>query len=100
MKVSRIEVLELEAPLEKPWRIATFELESLLATVVRVHSDEGLTGIGECIVRLGPGATRAVIEEVLAPVVVGRDGFDIEGIWDDMYRTMRARGHSRGYLLE
>ncbi|MDB5924517.1 MAG: hypothetical protein JWN13_3453 [Betaproteobacteria bacterium] len=100
MKVTRIEVLELEAPLEKPWRIATFDLKSLLATVVRIHSDEGLTGLGECIVRLGPGATRAVIEEVLAPVVVGRDVFDIEGIWDDMYRTMRARGHSRGYLLE
>lgn len=100
MKITRIEVLELEAPLEKPWRIATFELKSLLATVVRVHSDEGLTGLGECIVRLGPGATRAVIEEVLAPVAIGRDVFDIEGIWDDMYRTMRARGHSRGYLLE
>jgi L-alanine-DL-glutamate epimerase-like enolase superfamily enzyme len=100
MKITRIEVFELEAPLEKPWRIATFELKSLLATLVRVHTDEGLTGIGECIVRLGPGATRAVVEEVLAPVVVGRDAFDIEGIWDDMYRTMRARGHSRGYLLE
>ena len=100
MKITRIEVFELEAPLAKPWRIATFELKSLLATLVRVHSDDGLTGIGECIVRLGPGATRAVAEEVLAPVVVGRDAFDIEGIWDEMYRTMRARGHSRGYLLE
>ena len=100
MKITRIEVFELEAPLAKPWRIATYELSSLLATLVRVHSDEGLTGIGECIVRLGPGATRAVVEEVLAPVVIGRDAFDIEGIWDDMYRTMRARGHSRGYLLE
>jgi len=100
VKVTRIEVLELEAPLAKPWRIATFELKSLLATVVRLHTDEGITGLGECIVRLGPGATRAVIEEVLAPVVVGRDVFDIEGIWDEMYRTMRARGHSRGYLVE
>jgi L-alanine-DL-glutamate epimerase-like enolase superfamily enzyme len=41
-----------------------------------------------------------VIEEVLAPIVVGRQVCDIEGIWDDMYRTMRARGHSRGYLVE
>ena len=100
MKITRIEVFELEAPLAKPWRIATYELKSLLATLVRVHSDEGLTGIGECIVRLGPGATRAVVEEVLAPVLIGRDAFDIEGMRDDMYRTMRARGHSRGYLLE
>jgi L-alanine-DL-glutamate epimerase-like enolase superfamily enzyme len=100
MKITRIEVFELEAPLEKPWRIATFELKSLLATLVRVHSDDGLTGIGECIVRLGPRAARAVVEEVLAPVVIGRDAFDIEGIWHDMYCTMRARGHSRGYLLE
>lgn len=100
MKIARVEVLELEAPLAKPWRIATYELKSLLATLVRVHTDEGISGVGECIVRLGPGATRAVIEEVLAPVLVGRDALDIEGRWDDMYRTMRARGHSRGYLVE
>jgi L-alanine-DL-glutamate epimerase-like enolase superfamily enzyme len=93
-------VLELEAPLATPWRIATATMTSMYATVVRVHTDEGLSGLGEAIVRLGPGATRAVVEEILAPVVLGRDPLDAEGIWDDMFATMRARGHSRGFLVE
>ena len=95
-RVAVVEVVDLDPG----WRIATFELKSLLATLVRVHTDEGITGIGECIVRLGPGATREVIAQVLAPLLVGRDPLDVEGLWEAMYRTMRARGHSRGYLLE
>ncbi len=70
------------------------------ATVVRLHGDDGTTGLGECIVRGGPGVTGAAIREILAPIVVGRDPHDAEGIWDDMFRSLRARGHSRGFLVE
>ncbi len=100
MKITAVEVLELEAPVRPPWRIATATMTKMYATVVRLRSDEGFTGIGECIVRLGPGATRAVIEEILSPIVIGRDPLDVEGIWDDMFASMRARGHSRGFLVE
>lgn len=100
MKIERVEVLELEAPAAVPWRIATARLATLGATVVRLHADDGTTGLGECIVRLGPGVTRAVAEEILAPVVLGRDPFDVESIWDAMLATMRMRGHARGFLVE
>lgn len=100
MKITRVEAIQLEAPVARPWRIATARLATMGATVVRLSTDDGLTGVGECIVRLGPGATAAVIDEVLAPIVLGRDPLDVEGIWDDMFRSMRARGHSRGFLVE
>ncbi|HEY9279030.1 MAG TPA: mandelate racemase/muconate lactonizing enzyme family protein [Eoetvoesiella sp.] len=100
MKITAVETLELEAPLEKPWKIATFTLKSLTATLVRIQTDDGVSGIGECIARLGPGVTAAIINEILKPVLLGRDPNDIEAIWEDMYSTMRARGHSRGFLLE
>ncbi len=100
MKIVAIDVLELEAPMSSPWRIATANLATMGATVVRVHTDEGVTGLGECIVRLGPGITGAVTREILAPIVLGRDPHDLEGIWEDMFRSMRARGHSRGFLVE
>src|SRR5262249_6438804 len=32
--------------------------------LVRVHTDEGLTGVGECMTRLAPQATAAVVSEV------------------------------------
>jgi L-alanine-DL-glutamate epimerase-like enolase superfamily enzyme len=100
VKIERLEVLELEAPAAVPWRIATARLATLGATVVRLHADDGTIGLGECIVRLGPGVTRAVAEEILAPVVLGRDPFDVESIWDAMLATMRMRGHARGFLVE
>jgi L-alanine-DL-glutamate epimerase-like enolase superfamily enzyme len=100
MKITEVEVLELEALVPVPWRIATASLATMGATVVRLQSDEGLVGIGECIVRLGPGVTGAVVREVLAPLVMGRDPFEAEAIWEDMFRAMRARGHSRGFHVE
>lgn len=100
MKITAVETLELEAPLDQPWKIATFTLSSLTASLVRIRTDEGVSGTGEAIARLGPGVTTAVIHEILAPVLLGRNPGDIEGLWDAMVHTMRARGHSRGYHLE
>jgi len=100
MKINSVETMVLEAPLEKPWKISTFTLKSLTATAVRIHTDEGVDGLGECIARLGPGVTANIVHEILTPAILGRDPHDVEAIWDDMYATMRARGHSRGFMLE
>ncbi|HEY0294928.1 MAG TPA: mandelate racemase/muconate lactonizing enzyme family protein [Bordetella sp.] len=100
MKITAIETIELDAPLEKPWKIATFTLSSLTACLVRIRTDEGIFGIGEAIARFGPGVTAAVVHEILAPVLLGKDPRNIEGLWDAMARTMRPRGHSRGFHLE
>lgn len=100
MKITAVETLELEASLDKPWKIATFTLASLTASLIRIRTDEGVSGTGEAIARLGPGVTGSVVHEILAPVLLGRDPRHIEGLWEDMYRTMRPRGHSRGFLLE
>ncbi len=100
MKITAVETLELEAPLEKPWRIATFTLASLTATLIRIRTDEGVSGIGEAIARLGPGVASAVVHEILAPTLLGTDPTDVEARYEDMVRTMRPRGHSRGYHLE
>lgn len=58
---------------------------------LKVHTDEGLVGIGECFRRQFRG-TQAVIEEVLAPVIVGADPFDIEAIWNRMHHTITTIG--------
>jgi L-alanine-DL-glutamate epimerase-like enolase superfamily enzyme len=100
MKITSIETIELEAPLDKPWKIATFTLKSLTATLVRIRTDEGVSGVGEAIARLGPGVVSSVVHEILAPVLLGQNPEHIEGLWETMFKTMRPRGHSRGYHLE
>lgn len=100
MKVTNVEPLILSAPLKEPRRIATATFTSTQATLVKVETDEGISGIGECMVRFSPRAGAAVIEDILKPVVVGQDPFNVELIWDRMYGVMRARGHSKGFMLE
>lgn len=57
MKITAVETMELEAPLERPWKIATFTLSSLTACLIRIRTDEGPSSIGEALgnVALGRG---------------------------------------------
>src|ERR671921_466563 len=68
-------------------------------TVVKVHTDEGVTGIGECISRLAPTATRDIVETI-KPVLLGRDPRDVEVIWEILYGIMMNRGHNKGFYIE
>lgn len=47
--------------------------------LVRVETDEGITGWGEMRTFLSPKATKAVLEDGIAPWVVGRSPFEVEG---------------------
>lgn len=74
--------------------------DSYKTVLVRVETDEGVVGIGECMTRVAPYAMASLIEEILKPVVVGNDSFDYELIWDRMFSTMRQNGHSKGFMIE
>jgi L-alanine-DL-glutamate epimerase-like enolase superfamily enzyme len=62
--------------------------------VVLVHTDEGITGIGE--VDSAPDVVAALIRQPashavahsLRSTLVGRDPLDVEGLWDAMYRGL------------
>lgn len=100
MKISRVKSYIVAAPLPKPWRIGNYVLEKGYATLVEIMTDDGISGVGEAIARLGPGATKSIIDEMLGPCIVGSDPMEIEGLWERMFNLMRFRGHSRGYFLE
>jgi L-alanine-DL-glutamate epimerase-like enolase superfamily enzyme len=68
--------------------------------LVRITADDGTVGWGEAHAPLGPRATRAVVEDVLAPLLLGDDPLAIDRHWERMYGAMRLRGHSTGYQLE
>ena len=67
--------------------------QSRTAHLVEVHTDEGLTGWGECF---GPGnvaiANKTIVEQVIAPLVVGEDAFARERIWHKVYNILRDHG--------
>lgn len=57
-------------------------------TIVKVITDQpGLYGIGSANDYFNPKAVIAVIEELLAPTLIGRDPGNIEDIWQSMYQS-------------
>lgn len=82
------------------WRMRASYSETLNTVIVRITTDTGLVGYGEAKAPVAPEATREIVRDLLAPVVVGADPLDIEVAWERMYGTMRLRGHESGFLLE
>ena len=73
MKISSIEYVVLEG----------------LHPFVFIHTDEGITGIGECF-RRQPLVTKTVVEELLAPAILGKDPVDTEARFRDMATAGQA----------
>ena len=58
--------------------------------LVEIETDDGIVGWGECY---GPSAVaKAFIDTQLAPRVIGRDPFDVEVIWEDLYNRIKDYG--------
>lgn len=57
---------------------------------VRLHTDTGLTGLGETYPH--PEAEKAVVERSLAPVLLGRDPLQIDRLWTDMFQAISYSG--------
>ncbi len=77
MKVTRIETTYFRPGVDLPWKPNW--------VWVRVHTDSGLTGLGETYPR--NEAEASVIHSTIAERLLGHDPRDIERIWADLYRT-------------
>jgi L-alanine-DL-glutamate epimerase-like enolase superfamily enzyme len=85
MKVTAVSVETLELAYEEPFVIASSALAAGPCDLVRVETDEGLTGYGEaCPAYEFTGDTLWTVEDVigeyLGPATIGRDPFHIEEI--------------------
>jgi L-rhamnonate dehydratase len=58
--------------------------------IVEVFTDAGLVGIGNAA--LSPRITKQVIDLYLKPLLIGKDPFDYEFLWQHMYRQTMAFG--------
>lgn len=70
------------------------------SVVVRVTTDDGLVGWGETYGICAPRATCEIINDLLAPVLIGDSPEDVETIWDRLYGLMRVRGCSAGFHVD
>ncbi len=57
---------------------------------VRIHTDTGLSGLGETVDKI-PGS-RGALHGTLAPLLLGKDPLDIEGVWQSLANTIMYHG--------
>jgi L-alanine-DL-glutamate epimerase-like enolase superfamily enzyme len=100
VRIATLETYVLEARLEKPIQFGIGPYGAFTATLVELTTDDGITGVGECIARKAPRVTDTVLRDLLWPVLEGRDPRDAGGIWDDEFRQLRGWGHYRGFVQE
>ena len=98
MKITAIHAIPLAIPMKPLDPPSTWVAGTRKQIVVRVVTDDGLTGTGEAFAYGAPTAVCAVIEESLAPLVVGRDARNIEGLVDLMHRGTMIYGR-RGLAM-
>src|SRR6266699_47009 len=71
-----------------PASMGTFTFHGWL--LVEIFTDAGLVGIGNAA--LSPPVTKQVIDLYLKPLLIGADPWDVELLWQHMYRKTMAFG--------
>ncbi|MFW5836294.1 MAG: mandelate racemase/muconate lactonizing enzyme family protein [bacterium] len=70
------------------------------AVLVRVGTDQGIVGWGECHAPGAPRVHQTIVTDLLAPVIMGEDARNVEALWERMYSTQRLRGYATGFYTE
>lgn len=79
------------APVQRPFTSSRGWLYKTRGScIVEVETTDGIVGWGECY---GPSAVaKAYIETQFGPRIIGRDAFDVEVIWEDLYNRIKDYG--------
>jgi D-galactarolactone cycloisomerase len=98
MKISAIQAIPLGIPLRALDPPSTWTAGASKQIIVRVFTDAGLTGYGEAFAYGAPLAVCNVIDESLAPLIVGQSALRIEALVDLMHRSTMIYGR-RGLAM-
>jgi len=84
MEITRVEIFDCEVA-RKDAFMAKARFNPIL---IRIHTDEGVSGIGEVGLAYGAGAKAGVgIARDFAPYLIGQDPMRVEAIWELLMRT-------------
>ncbi len=91
MKVTDVTCHLLQAKVDKPFTSARGWLYTTRSScTVEITTDAGITGWGECY---GPAAVnKTIVETQYRQRLIGRDPFDVEVLWEDLYNRVKDYG--------
>jgi muconate cycloisomerase len=102
VKITEIEAIPLRLPFAQPFKISQgAERETLETLIVRVHTDEGIVGIGETQAWRRQGSAEVLwnlvrtVKDEFEPRLAGRSPFDVAGalttLNEALYNTLYAQ---------
>src|SRR5258707_13629204 len=94
MKITKIETIWFEALPTSVWEKDNPRSRQALPNNlwVRIYTDDGLVGLGETYYL--PRAVSAVIHDLLAPLLIGREAYDIENHWTNLFSLVNLSGYA------
>jgi L-alanine-DL-glutamate epimerase-like enolase superfamily enzyme len=98
VKITGVSAIPLAIPLNEGTPPSTWAAGAGKQILVRVETDEGLVGWGECFAYGAPLAVCNVVDEGLAPIVTGHDPTQIEYLIDRTHRALMIWGR-RGLAM-
>ena len=90
-KIKQVDILQvnLVPKVKRTDAIQSFTMQE--TPMVRIHTDSGLTGTGYTYtIGTGGSSVVALLRDHLAPLLIGRDPFEIERIWKDLFFATHA----------
>lgn len=90
MKIDHLETITLRFEYADGFRYAGGQCTARVTSLVLVHTDSGAVGIGAAYSH--PGLVHLIVQDQLAPLLVGDDPTDVETLWQKMYRITRWYG--------
>lgn len=91
-KIAKVQVHLVSTEVADGFADATRKVETIGYTVVRITTDKGMEGFGVTYHEVGGEATKVLIERNIAPRIIGRDPFETEEIWQEMFGYLRGVG--------
>jgi len=74
----KVTIMSYELPQDRQWIVGRAVTWKTDAVLVEVFTDKGIVGIGESSPYAGPPQVKKAIEELIKPVLVGKNPFDVE----------------------
>lgn len=90
MKIEKVEVYLVSAPIQKAIADSTRKVETIGYVVVRLRTDDGTDGVGITYHEVGGEAIRQLIKKDLMEHFVGKDPFETEAIWNEIFHFFRG----------
>lgn len=94
MNIKKVKTYIIKAPIESPFYFSQGFVYDRCSVIVEVVCDDDESGFGECLCHgmQPPQISAAFVENFIAPRVVGRDIYDVEVLWEELYNLSRPFG--------